>query len=236
MLGLVAEGWNDSRIARSTGINRATIREWRIAGPPGRDRPGATCPRCDGRPLDEPAYVYLLGLYLGDGFISRDRRTHRLRIFQDQRYPFLIELTRHTIVRVRGEGSKVGVVPAVGCVAISSHWNHWPCLFPQHGPGMKHQRLIRLAGWQERLVDRYPRQLLRGLIHSDGCRTMNRVWKGKYAYPRYFFSNTSEDILQIFRDACDAIGVAHRNSRWNSISVARREAVALFDSFIDPKA
>lgn len=128
------------------------------------------------------------------------------------------------------------MVRQVGCVAISAYWNHWPCLFPQHGPGMKHQRSIELAGWQRQIIDRYPRQLVRGLIHSDGCRCMNRVWNGKYAYPRYFFTNMSGDILQIFRDACDAIGVAHRDSKPTTISIARRADVATLDAFIGPKS
>jgi hypothetical protein len=64
---------------------------------------------------------------------------------------------------------------------------------------------------------------------------MNRVWRGKYECPRYFFTNTSEDILEIFRDACDAVGVPHRNSRRDMISVARRDGVAALDRFIGPK-
>jgi len=66
---------------------------------------------------------------------------------------------------------------------------------------------------------------------------MNRVRKGKYTYPRYFFfTNRSTDILQIFRNACDSLGVTHRNSKPNTISIARREAVAALDTFIGPKA
>lgn len=73
---------------------------------------------CDGRPLDEAAYAYLLGLYLGDGSISRHPRTYRLRIFQDQRYPLLIALGRRTIARVRGDEERtVGVVHEVGWFA-----------------------------------------------------------------------------------------------------------------------
>jgi hypothetical protein len=128
------------------------------------------------------------------------------------------------------------LVHCVGCVAVSAHWSHWPCLFPQHGPGRKHQRPIVLADWQSAIVEAYPRQLLRGLIHSDGCRVINRVWGDRYRYPRYLFTNTSKDILQIFRDACDAIGVEHRNSKANTISVARRNSVASLDAFIGPKA
>jgi len=121
-------------------------------------------------------------------------------------------------------------------VAVSNFWQHWPCVFPQHGPNLKHLRTIELAPWQVPIVGAYPRQLLRGLIHSDGCRVMNRVWGGRYEYPRYFFTNNSRDILQIFRDACDQIGVRHRNSKPNTISIARRADVAALDAFIGPKA
>lgn len=130
----------------------------------------------------------------------------------------------------------MGTVKGVGCVEIYGYWRHWPCVFPQHGPGRKHDRAIVLVPWQERIVAAYPRQLLRGLVHSDGCRVMNRVWNGKYAYPRYFFTNNSDDILQVFRDACGAVGVPLRNSKWNTISVARRDGVAMLDRFIGPKA
>ena len=64
---------------------------------------------------------------------------------------------------------------------------------------------------------------------------INRVWGDRYRYPRYLFTNTSMDILQIFRDAFDAIGVEHRNSNANTISVARRNSVASLDAFIGPK-
>ena len=36
---------------------------------------------------------------------------------------------------------------------------------------------------------------IRGLIHSDGCRVTNKVWGGKYEYPRYFFTNHSPRSL-----------------------------------------
>jgi hypothetical protein len=199
-------------------------------------RPGA-CPRCDGTPIDEPAYAYLLGLYLGDGYIDRLGRTYRMRIFQDQRYVLLIELARRAICRVRGSSlSKVSIIPQIGCVAVTAYWNHWPCVFPQHGPGRKHLRRIELEPWQNDIVAVYPRQLLRGLIHSDGCRVMNHVQKRKYAYTRYMFTNASSDILQVFRSTCDAIAVKHRNMNPRTVSVARREDVAALDAFIGPKA
>jgi hypothetical protein len=58
----------------------------------------------------------------------------------------------------------------------------------------------------------------------------------RYAYVRYFFTNTSTDILQIFRDACDLAGIPHRDSKPNTISIAQRAGVETLDSFIGPKA
>lgn len=49
-------------------------------------------------------------------------------------------------------------------------WHHWPCLFPQHGPGRKHERPIVLEHWQREIVEQHPGPFLRGLFHSDGCR------------------------------------------------------------------
>jgi len=63
-------------------------------------------------------------------------------------------------------------------------------------------RLISLTGWQRRICNQYPELLLRGLIHSDGCRVINRVWGGakRYAYPRYEFSNRSpQDQAHLLR-------------------------------------
>ena len=207
------EGLNDCEVSRRTGISRRTILDWRHGRAPHASRTRAAarglCPRCESGPLDEPAYSYLLGLYLGDGWLSRDPRAYRLRIVQDLRYPNLIKLAITSIKRVRDGKGTVNTSSRVGCIEICASWQRWPCLFPQHGPGRKHHRSIGLEDWQDRIVGSYPRQLLRGLIHSDGCRTINRVRDGRYAYPRYFFTNRSTDILEIFRQACNATQIAH---------------------------
>jgi hypothetical protein len=98
-----------------------------------------------------------------------------------------------------------------------------------------------LEDWQQFLVERYPAQLVAGLIRSDGCRVTNVVYRpGKdglrrYEYPRYFFTNHSDEIRDLFQYACELIGVESRpNNRWN-ISIAKRESVAILESFIGPK-
>jgi hypothetical protein len=129
-----------------------------------------------------------------------------------------------------------------GCTQIKSYSKHWPCLFPQHGPGMKHTRPIVLEPWQEELVAAHTGEFLRGLFHSDGCRMTNwarRMVAGverRYEYPRWFFTNKSADILGLCSTSLDRLGIAHRFPRPDTISVARREAVAALDAVIGPKA
>jgi hypothetical protein len=119
------------------------------------------------------------------------------------------------------------------CLEVYSYSKHWPCLFPQHGPGRKHERRIELVPWQQELVDLDPRPLVRGLLHSDGCRVLN--WVNGTPYPRYHFSNVSPDIRGIFGRACDRLGIEWRPNNRFSLSVARRESVALLDQFVGPK-
>jgi hypothetical protein len=121
----------------------------------------------------------------------------------------------------------------VGCTEVASFSKHWPCLFPQHGPGKKHERKIELTRWQQELVDLDPRPLVRGLLHSDGCRVLNRV--NGTPYPRYHFTNVSADIRGIFGRACDQLGIEWRPNDPCSLSVARRGSVALLDEFVGPK-
>jgi hypothetical protein len=66
---------------------------------------------------------------------------------------------------------------------------------------------------------------------------MNRVHvKGRdYEYPRYQFSNRSEDIKRLFTDTCDGLGIEWRHWGQYHISVARRASVARLDEFVGPK-
>jgi hypothetical protein len=59
------------------------------------------------------------------------------------------------------------------CIVVLVHSNHVVCLFPQHGPGMKHLRHIELAEWQRPIVSDHATSFVRGLLHSDGCRFTN---------------------------------------------------------------
>ena len=231
---LAEEGLNHSQIAKRVGVSRSTVRGWLAGRTPNFERTPVTCTVCRGDPLHLPqgSYTYLLGLYLGDGSIVLQRRgVYRLRITCANRYPELIRLCATAMAEVLP--NKVGRAAKQGCCDVYSCSKHWRCLFPQHGPGRKHERKIELAAWQQELVDADPRPLLRGLLHSDGCRVLN--WVNGTPYPRYHFSNVSADIRGIFGRACDALGIEWRPHNPRSLSVARRGSVALLDQFVGPK-
>lgn len=192
--------------------------------------------------INAPAYAYLFGQYLGDGCLSEARRNvFRLRIMMCDNYPNMrdeCELAIHIVM----PGRRVGHVQRVGCTEVYSHSKHWPCLFPQHGTGRKHERAIVLEPWQERIVyELHPEFFLRGLVHSDGCRCINRVKRNLesgptyYTYPRYLFTNESADIRSFFIEACRRFDIECRYTKANTLSVARRELVGRLDSFIGPK-
>jgi hypothetical protein len=177
-------------------------------------------------------------MYLGDGNVVRFGPSLTLRIALDMRYPGIIDLCCDAIEALSGcRPIPKPDTSGTRCMRIASTWHQWECLLPQHGPGRKHQRKIALVPWQQRIVELAPQALLRGLIHTDGWRGTNRVHvKGKdYEYPRYQFSNRSDDIRKLFTDACDRLGIKWRPWTRYHVSVAQRESVALLDSFVGPK-
>jgi hypothetical protein len=241
-LHLLAAGSNPSEVSRMLSVPRATVRDWQsglLADHTKRTSGDCddSCGSSNARPAN--SYLYLLGLYLGDGAIAtHPRSVSRLRIVCANAYPALMDRCDDAIRAVMPKNA-VSRVVAQGCTYVGSYSRHWPCLFPQHGTGRKHDRVIELMPWQQTLVDIDPRPLVEGLIHSDGCRVTNTVKSkaGKsYSYTRYHFSNKSRDIATIFTDALDQLGIEWKRNNAMNISVAKQRAVAALDEFVMTKA
>lgn len=239
---LIAAGLNDCEISRRLGIPRTTIRDWRK--PRYRPRPSrSVCPRCWRRmtplrfSIDD--YVELLGLYLGDGCISPGARTHRLRITLDAKYPGIIEDARCLLERIFCR-NRVGIVRrGDNCVDLSVYHAHLPCLLPQHGPGLKHDRDVSLELWQLALIVASPWPFIRGCIRTDGCFYVNRT--GRYSYPSYGFDNRSPRITAMLGVALSAAGITDfritRDERQgvSRLRVRRRASVARMQAHVGLK-
>jgi hypothetical protein len=216
-------GLPDADNAAHHGVAVKTIRRWRRLYqrrglPRGQTHLAPPCPRCDAGPLDPAAYAELLGWYLGDGHITEGRRqVFNLHVINDVKYTVLnrriAELMRSVKPNSRPHTRRV-----TGAVITTVSWKHWPCLFPQHGPGRKHDRAIVLDPWQRDVVKAHPADFLRGLFHSDGCRANNWATREvagvrkRYDYPRWQFTNSSGDI----RGLCSV-----RSICWTSRGAAR---------------
>jgi hypothetical protein len=196
------------------------------------------------RPPDPWSYSYLLGMYLGDGCVSAVGNSYQLVIACDAAYTDVIEECA-TAVALTLLPRRVGRNPhrVHRCVRVIASSPRWTEAFPQHGPGRKHDRKIELAGWQRDIVDEFPREFLRGLLHSDGCRTVNRFKTrlpsgrlAEYAYPRWFFSNRSADIRGLFCEYCERVGIRWTQSNPRNISISHRKSVALLDAFVGGKS
>ncbi|HZU47663.1 MAG TPA: LAGLIDADG family homing endonuclease [Mycobacterium sp.] len=233
---LIAIGMNDCAIARQTGIPRRTVWEWRSK--PTRVRSPSASSACgidhDFSALPPSAYCYLFGLYLGDGCVSRHPRTWRLRIVLDAKYPGIIESCREAINLLMPGQRAATLLRSDRCTEVSLYSTHWPCLFPQHGPGKKHLRPIRLEEWQQVLVKQATEEFIRGLIDSDGCRVVAKD-RGVRSV-RYHFSNRSDDIRGLFCAALDDLGIPWTTPGKYQVAVYRKAAVARLDEFVGPKA
>jgi len=231
---LIAAGINDCEIARRLGIPRPTIQDWRRR-PQRRSRLDSGLPcgsKHDFAALAPAPYSYLLGLYLGDGCISRDRRVWKLRIVLDKKYPAIIDRCRLAIDMLM-PGQSAAVQSLKGCVEVSLYSKHWPCFLPQHGAGRKHKRRIILEPWQQALVDQATEEFVLGLIHSDGCRVVANDRRVRSI--RYHFSNRSEDIIGLFTAALDNLGIHWTRSTKYIVSIYRKADTARLDEFIGPK-
>ena len=240
-LALRTLGLSATEISRDLHLPRSTVRDWLYGDLPGALIDAtANCQTCGNPDHDfdslPSSYVYLLGLYLGDGCISHTHRgVYKLRLSLDSAYPGIIDEAARVVREVMPR-NKVGMLPRPSNdVEVYSHSKSWPCLLPQHGPGKKHHRLIKLADWQQRLVLQIPELLIRGLIHSDGCRFMN-TGSGGWRNPRYSFTNLSADIRQIFIYACDQMELHWTEADNRTVYVSRKADVARMDTFIGPKA
>ena len=248
ILELHKEGKNQSEISRITGIPRATVRD--IIFNKHMKRGGALSEPFSPKDFSEEqkiAYAYILGQYLGDGHINLTKRNvYRLRIFSDLKYPNIIKEIKSKLEIILPQNKSMSNITIwndkPSCDTVTIYSKKIKDMFPQHGEGIKADRKIELLEWQESIIKSYPKEFIRGLIHSDGCRFIPKA-SGKVNYQ---FTNTSTDIITLYCKTLDMLNIKYRIAKKPingkakrqayDISTSRKESVNILESFVGPKS
>src|SRR5688572_11453072 len=134
---LASEGLNATGISNATSVPRRTIVDWLARRTAGRPRSTPSCLKCGGRPHPVDAlpesYLYLLGLFLGDGCLSRHARdVYKLRLYLDAKYPNIVNEAATAIQETMPTNQVARYFRRYGDIEVYSYSKSWPCLFPQH--------------------------------------------------------------------------------------------------------
>lgn len=226
-------GKNQSEISRLTGIPRATVREW-------IDRDFQTkfnVPKPGPEQyitLDKyKQYVYILGAYLGDGYIATHPRTYAMRIATNSKDTSIYERQQRCLQHIFPNPVRILKRTGANCVEVKMYGSYLPTVFPQHGIGEKHTRKISLADWQVNITRQYPEFLIAGLIDSDGSRYIHTDTQKKYQYPNYQFTNMSEDIKDIFCEHCDLAGIYYTRTEHKNVYMRKKDNVEFIDNLLE---
>lgn len=127
---LVAAGLNDCEIARRTGIPRPTVRDWRRQPNPRGSPRHANDPSIGDLP--KAPYAYLLGIYLGDGYLAPTvRGSRQLRIYLDNVYPAIIlECARTLEALFPGRRAGLQHHATQNMVLVTLYSKYWEELLP----------------------------------------------------------------------------------------------------------
>lgn len=229
-------GKNKSQLSREYNIPRPTLRYWIKKDTNGE----SMTQRKSDIPIEyiiekikknKEMYNYILGIYLGDGHISPNKNSYKLRIVMDSKYPNLVHETR--ICLRNFFESPVSVNSREGCKVISVFDKNLPKYFPQHGFGKKHDRKIILSDFQIENIS-YS-DLLKGLWLTDGS-----YYLRKNKYEAYNFTNKSIDIVSIFEKCLNSLSISYRKRVKNDgiwvIEVAKKSEVNKMKSIVELKS
>lgn len=231
VLLLKKENKNNCEISRITGIPRCTVRDW-VNKPQNKLNDNGTFKdkykNCittgeeKQRKKFIKAYSYILGLYLGDGYIDFYPRSLRLRIFLDSKYDRLNEFVERVLCFLFFENKVYrGFHGNKNCIYFSVYSKELERLFPHLGKRTKHNRKIFFQDWQKNILS--GTELLMGLIHSDGCCYFSN------GLMNFTFTNMSQDIHRIFQEYCTLYGIkftiSHKNGVVFRTNINKREDV-----------
>lgn len=216
---LFLKGMNKCQISKITKINRRTLAYWLDPRNKKRKKRNSYVPIEDFSLFFDSeekisAYSFILATYLCDGCISTYKtvRAPSIRLFNDSRYVKNIQEWAEKL-KILFPKNVVNVIKQKhsNCFVILTYNKNLIELFPQHGKGVKYKRKLILTDWQKEIIEKYPKEFVKGCFQSDGCIYTQKV--GKYEYRKHSFSNKSEDIIDFLLYALRLIGIEKEKYR-----------------------
>lgn len=240
--------------AKDLKLDISTVRKWWNKDAPiaqlaeATDLKSVKC-RFESDSGHQQIYAYILGLYLGDGYISLEPgkyNVYKLRIIQDRKYPQLIEEHKQAL-QLLFPNNVIGTIDQPGATNVHVYSRLLPVLFPQLGPGRKHTRKIQLQDWQQKIITNFPKEFIRGLYQSDGSRYIRTQNLRKNVC--YCFTNSSMDIINLFTSTLDLLEIEwtihsrpnitrfgyKTNSTKHTINIYKHSEVEKLEQFLQPK-
>ncbi len=149
---------------------------------------------------DKNLQAYVVGLSIGDGNLSLVRKTIRLRISCDDKYPNLI---LHIISSLKSlfPQNKVGTVKKKGnCTDVYVYSNHLEKLLGWKATkGSKFKQNVTTPDWIKKTKE-YKINYLRGLIETDGA-----IYKDR-GYPMVIFVTIIESLALEVKNLIENLG------------------------------
>jgi len=188
-------------------------------------------------------YSYFLGIFLGDGCLSKlaYKNLYRLRIALDVKYPNIIQKVKNcvSIIMPNNAVSLVDISyrGKPSCINVSCYSKQWLQFLPFYQSGHKWKYKIELSDWQKQIVENYPKDFWLGLFHSDGSRYLHTNSSNYY----YNFSQKSQDITNLFMWCSDLLGIKYGITKYihpygsNKIQIYNRKSIIFLDSFAGAK-
>ena len=208
---LLEDGWSRNKIAKELNVawkqvdywskNRARVSELVDDS----DLKSLAVKRVGSSPTSRTSFSYLMGMYLGDGYLYKQGPyTWKLRLACDRKYPSIINEIQQCLTNLHLSPS---ICNQQHIDEVYCHGKLLPEMFPTFD-GPKHKNALTLTDWQRAVIDEHPQSFIRGLFHADGSRYIHK--QGQYQYVKYNLTNRSKDLVDLFCSACDTVGIEYK--------------------------
>jgi hypothetical protein len=221
---LLRLGFTSKQISKELGVSKSTIDKWRLKTNIVRYESQDIIPTLEINNIKDfynalsfynkndtiennKIYSFLLGLYLGDGYISVLPRCIKISYSMDIKYSDMNNFIILCLTKLFGKTPCIhdcrDFKKPSNCMKIELYDKNLKTIFPHHGIGAKHLRQIQLTPWQNEIID--PGNFIKGLVYSDGAYIVRNTTGQK----SYEIVNASLDIINIASKYLHELNIHH---------------------------